>query len=75
MNKNDFIIEGKVKEWKGNHLITVDKFKGKINNVLPDLHIKYSGKKKKNIFDKLADAFDMAGGDLEKSINKRIVKK
>ena len=62
-------MEGKVKELRGTHPVTVDKFRGSVDNVLPEIADKYAGKKtKKNLLEKIGTAFDKAGEHIEKLI-------
>ena len=71
-----FFIEGKVKERKGNHLSTVDHYRGSVDKVLPELAEKYGGVKvKRNLLEKIGHAFDKAGEEMELLLEKEDMKK
>lgn len=68
--KNGFHIECEIKEHNGKYFVPVDKFKGPVDKVLPEITDKYSGVEKRGVVAKVVKAFDVMGQELEKNLKK-----
>jgi hypothetical protein len=65
VEKKGFHIECEIKEYNGKYFVPVDKFKGPVDKILPEITDKYSGTKRKGVVSKVILAFDVAGQEMQ----------